>query len=93
MKNKRHYFVCPICQKVYSCNLQCKEKKRIVCLCSDCLKKGAIDLGLSVDMAEDIVKGLKGICEIKELTDKKEAALLRLRIKLEGIKVFKRTRL
>ncbi len=93
MKSKRNYFYCPVCNQVFSCNLQGQEKKRIICICSDCLTKGAIDLGLSVDDAEKIIKDLKGICEIKRAKNKKEVALLRLRIKLEGIKVFKRLRL
>ncbi|RLC83451.1 MAG: hypothetical protein DRJ03_17160 [Chloroflexi bacterium] len=92
MKNKRNYFFCPICHQIFSCNLQCQVKKRIICICSDCLKKEAIDLGLTVDVAEDIVKELKGICKIRRAKSEKEAALLRLRMELEGIKVFKRKR-
>ncbi|RLF45247.1 MAG: hypothetical protein DRN29_07085 [Thermoplasmata archaeon] len=82
-----------MCNQVFSCNLHCQEKKRIICICSDCLKKGAMDLGLSEDAAEKVVKDVKGLCEIKRATDEKEAALLRLRMALEGIKTFKRTRL
>jgi len=87
----RNYFICLICKRVYSCNLFCSPSKKPIdsCVCEDCLRKSALELGMSKEAVQDLIQNVKKPCEVKRAS-KKMSALIKLKFKLEGKKVENR---